>query len=145
MAHQYGYKANIEVPTADGKGHVDVVLERGNECIAVEVSVSTGAEWEMHNIRKCLAGNFTKIVVCSGSKKKMLPIRQKIEASLSPSEQSRIVLISSEEVSTLFSPPENKTEAVTTMKGYRVSVQYDKQGGVDASEIVKRIIDGSKK
>lgn len=145
MAEQHGYRAFTEVPTSDGKGQVDVVLERGDERIAVEVSVSTGADWEMGNIRKCLSENFNKIVVCSSDKKKLQLIQQKIEPSLTPAEQSRVVLISSEDVATIFSASDSKTEGETTMKGYRVKVRYEQQGGADASDIVKRIIDGSKK
>ena len=145
MAEQYGYKANIEVPTADGKGQVDVVLERNDECIAIEVSVSTGAEWELHNIQKCLAGGYTKIAVCSSNPKKLQKIRQKIQSTLAPAEQSRILLLSSEEIPTLFAGAEKNAETATTMKGYRVKVQYDQSGGADTGNIIKRIIGSSKK
>ncbi len=145
MAEQNGYKAFMELPTADGKGQIDVVLEKDTERIAIEVSVSTSAEWEFHNIQKCLADNFSSIMVCTDNKKKLQHIGQKMQETLNSTELSRIRLITTEEIPTLFSSNTVPSSAVTTMKGYRVKVKYeDNSHDPNAEDIIKRIIKNSK-
>lgn len=146
MAEQHGYKADIEVPTADGKGQVDIVLEKGHERMAIEVSVSTGAEWELHNIKKCLAGDYAKIVICSRDLKKLQQVKQRMQDTLTDAELSRIALVTAEEIPTLLTKTEDCEDAVTMMKGYRVKVKYT-GGARDATkdDIIKRIIKGGQK
>lgn len=145
LAEQYGYKANIEVPTLDGRGHIDVLLEKGDESIAVEISVSTTADWEVHNIQKCLAGRHTKIVACTNNAKKLEQIRTKLAATLQPAEVSRILLMTSDQLPMLFAPTEQAKETVSTMKGYRVTVRHDEsKQQTDVEGLLKRIIGTNK-
>lgn len=71
LAEERGYIADIEVPTKDGKGLVDVLLEKDGQSIAVEISVTTPASWELHNIKKCLAAGYHTVVVCTPHKTKV--------------------------------------------------------------------------
>jgi hypothetical protein len=139
MAEDNGYKAQLEIKTPDGNGQVDVLLEKDNKTIAVEISVSTTAEWELHNIRKCLAANYTNVVVCTKSGSKASLIRQKVMAKLTTIEQSKVQVITPEEIQTLF-VKEKPTDAVTTMKGYRVKVNYEQSGNINTNEIIQRIL-----
>jgi hypothetical protein len=144
LAEQQGYKANIEVPTTDGRGQIDVLLEKGDESIAVEISVSTTAEWELHNIQKCLADGYTKVVACVNNSKKLEQIKEKLAAAFSPDDQSRVILLSPEQLPTLFIEAKPK-ETITTMKGYRVKVKHDENGSqTNAEEILKRILKNGK-
>lgn len=147
MAEQHGYRANIEVPTADSSGMVDVELVKGNERIAVEISVTTPAEWELHNVQKCLSESYNRVVVCSANRAKLSGIKQKITGAIPESDWGRIALISPEEIPTLFSLPEKREEnPVSTMKGYRIKVKYDSDAsGPARAEVIRRIVNGGKR
>ncbi len=94
MAEEYGYKASLEVPTPDGHGQVDVLLEKEGKMIAVEISVTTSPEWELHNIQKCLIAGYEKVVVCSTSPAKLQNIQRLLKETLAEQEQGRVAFIS---------------------------------------------------
>ena len=142
LAEGHGYKAQLEVPTPDGTGQVDVLLEKDGKTIAVEISVTNTTEYEVHNIQKCLAAKYERIAVCSSNAKKLAQVERLAKDSLAPHEQSRIAYVSPDDfITVLTASPQ--TETPTVMKGYRVKVQYDEKG-VNNQELVKRIIRGGK-
>jgi hypothetical protein len=149
LAEQYGYKANLEVVTPDGKGKVDVLLEKEGKQIAVEISVSTPADWELHNIQKCIAAGYDSIVVCSSNAKKLQQIREKAATTLSPVEYSRVQFLVTDQLPTLFVESDKPNDTATTtktMKGYRVKVQYDStKTQADTESIINRIVRSSGK
>jgi hypothetical protein len=146
LAEQYGYRASLEVPTPDGRGKVDVLLEKDGKCVAVEISVSTPAEWELHNVQKCIAAGYETVVVCSSNAKKLQQIRQKAIDALPVAEQSRVQFLTTEELPGLFAHGDKPTEGETTMKGYRVKVKYDgTRAQSDTEGIISRIVRGSGK
>jgi len=63
IAETYGFRSQIEKTVLDGKGAVDVSLEKDGLKIACEVSVTTSAAWEGRNVLKCLAAGYEKVVV----------------------------------------------------------------------------------
>jgi hypothetical protein len=142
LAEEHGYKANLEVRTPDGSGQVDVLLEQDGMHIAVEISVTTSASWELHNIQKCLNAGYGQIVVCTNSPLKIQQIQSLIFSQLSPAEQQRVQVISAEQIPLLF--VQTPKQEVTTHKGYRVKVQYE-QGGGNQSEIIQRIMQSGKR
>lgn len=142
-AQEYGYRAQVEATTPDGTGLVDVLLERGGTRIAIEVSVSTGSEWELHNVRKCLAAGYNQIIVCCAASTRIAGVRRIVEAELSAAEQVAIRVLSLQELEhyIVSSAPPEPTEK--TMKGYRVKVQYDGTG-TSKEDIIKRIMGSSR-
>ena len=62
MAETYGFLVVIEQNVLDGSGRVDVSLEREGLRIACEVSVTT-TDYELTNIRKCLASGYDLVIV----------------------------------------------------------------------------------
>jgi hypothetical protein len=142
LAEEHGYKANMEVRTPDGSGQVDVLLERDGAHIAVEISVTTSASWELHNIQKCLNAGYGQIVVCTNSQTKIQEIQSLMFSQLSPAEQQRVQVISAEQIPGLF--VQTPKQEVTTHKGYRVKVQYE-QGGGNQSDIIQRIMQSGKR
>ena len=126
MAESRGYKAAIEQVTPDGNGRVDVSLERNGKRIACEVSVTTGDEWEVHNIEKCLAAGYDEVIVCSNEIKNLRRIKTRIESALSKEQQSKVLLYEAQEVFKYFDSQiieEHTTEKV--VKGYRIKVEFD--------------------
>lgn len=125
MAESRGYKATIEEPTPDGKGRVDVSLERNGKKIAVEVSITTAEVWEFHNIEKCLRAGYQTVIVCSNDKKTLEKIEDKIEQNLK-AHKSKILTLEPDGLF-LFLDKEIAKDGSTEklMKGYRVKVEYN--------------------
>jgi len=149
MAESRGYKAAIEETTPDGKGRVDVSLERDSKRIACEVSVTTDDTWEIHNVEKCLKAGYDEVIVCSDDLKNLERIRKQV-ANLSTDQQKNVQCLESKEVIQYFDSqtmPETKTEKV--VKGYRVKTEYSSSTTGEMTQmkenIVKVVSDSMKK
>ncbi len=118
MAEANGYKATIEAPTPDGNGRVDILLEKDGKTIAVEISQSTEATWEVHNIEKCLQANYTQVFACIDN----TATRKAVIQALSPLPSN--VLIDTVESLVLFLQTATKEKEEKRVKGYRINVQY---------------------
>jgi hypothetical protein len=138
LAEEHGYKANIEIPTPDGVGQVDILLEKDGQSIAIEISVTNTARYELHNIQKCIMAGYGTVVLCTNSQSKIQQLQALTKAALTTSEQQQLRIITVEQVPDLFISA-TPTQEVTTFKGYRVKVQYE-QGASTKQDIIKRII-----
>jgi hypothetical protein len=149
-AEARGYKASIEMLTPDGKGSVDVSLERDTHRIAIEVSVTTEATWELHNIEKCITAGYDAVFVCSTEAKTRKELSQKVQEAYTSPVIDRIKIVEPDELLRLLDASmEKQAVAETTMKGYRINVQYEDLGN-DAMQqkrqaISKLIFDAMKK
>ncbi len=126
MAESRGYKAIIEDGTPDGKGRVDVSLEKAGKRIACEISVTTGDEWEAHNVQKCFAAGYDEVIVCSSDIKNLQRIREQLENKLTKNQLAKVLTLEPQEVIQYFDKQivqENCAEKV--VKGYRVKVEFD--------------------
>ncbi|MEI6316378.1 MAG: type IV secretion system DNA-binding domain-containing protein [bacterium] len=126
MAESRGYKAIIEESTPDGKGRVDVSLERNGKKIAIEISVTTGDEWEAHNVQKCLAAGYDEVIVCSSEIKNLQRIREQLEIKLTKKQLAKVLTFEPQEVIQYFDKQimqESTKEKL--VKGYRVKVEFD--------------------
>jgi hypothetical protein len=122
LAEQQGFRATIEAPISAGQ--VDVLLERESQRVAVEVSVTTPVEWERSNLRKCLAENFSRVVLLlAKSQTTAKRYREAVVEGLSPSDRERLSILYPEElpdfIASLAPAPE---EGERLVKGYRVKV-----------------------
>jgi hypothetical protein len=126
MAESRGYKASIEEVTPDGKGRVDVSLERNGKRIACEVAMTTTEQWEIHNIQKCLQAGYETIVVCSSDKKNLEKIQKKVYDTLDATVHSKVLLVEPDGLF-LYLDQQNAKEASKEerIKGYRVKVEYN--------------------
>ncbi|HTE01629.1 MAG TPA: type IV secretion system DNA-binding domain-containing protein [Mucilaginibacter sp.] len=138
-AEGFGYKATLEVPTPDGSGQVDVLLEKDGTQIAVEISVTTSAGWELHNIQKCLVAGYEQIVLCANNKTKLQQIEHIAAKQLSKKELANIQFVSTDQFHSILSPLQAEQPTETVIKGYRVKVQYNKEG-TDKQALLKSII-----
>lgn len=128
MAEERGYTATIEQSLVQG-GQVDVVLNKDHISIAVEISISTDAEWEVHNISKCLADTFTTVISLCTDVKQLEKIKRKCIETIAPAGLAKVHYFMPDELfafldaTTTTTPPAQPQE--TVMKGYRVNVTYD--------------------
>jgi hypothetical protein len=143
MAEAQGYKASLEVPTPDSTGLVDVLLEKGAQTIAVEISVTTTPEWELHNIKKCLAAGYGHIVICATQLAKLKLIQQQITTHLTAQEQKKVQIILSNDIQSVFESNPQTQPTETLVKGYRVKVNYEPNP--NRQDLLQSIIRATKK
>lgn len=139
MAESRGYKATLEVPTPDGKGRVDVCLERNEKRIACEIGMTTTKDWEIHNIRKCIAAGYELIVAISTEKKVREAMQKKVLEEIEQCE-GKVQVLSPEELFYYMDTEIAKDmQTEKRIKGYRVKVEYNDVTKADM-EIKKRSI-----
>jgi hypothetical protein len=129
MAEEKGFRAIIEQPTLDGRGKVDVSLERDGRKIACEISITTTDEQELSNIEKCLSSGYEKVILCSPEKKSLEKIKALASQKLNASDQEKILFFQPDE---LFFYLEKEAAGFAgkeeRIKGYKVKVQYQSVG-----------------
>ena len=69
LAEERGWRATIEEPGKQGAS-IDVVLHRGEESIGVEISITTTADHEIENLKKCAGLGFTRVLFVAKEKSK---------------------------------------------------------------------------
>ncbi len=133
MAEERGYKAQLEIPILEGSGKVDVSLLREDERIAVEISVTTSTEWELHNIQKCLQAGYHTVCWCTTDKTALQKMRSAISTFFSVSQQNQIIIAEPEFLFELLEPISPEPPA-HTIKGYRVTVAYDQVSAMEQTQ-----------
>ena len=126
MAEARGYIATLEVATPNQDGSVDVLLTKEATTIAVEICSTTEAEWEMHNIDKCINAGYTSIVSICSDAKQLEKIKQKCIAGITAIDLQKVHFFTPEAFFSYLNTVNisaSPTEA--TIKGYRVQVSYD--------------------
>lgn len=125
-AESRGYKATLEQPTKDGKGRVDIVLQKGRLAYAVEIGITTTKQWEVHNIQKCLADGFANIIALSEDMKGAdLMTRKLNESDILPGAADRVKVMDMTGFMGLLDKEDKGPKGkVNTIKGYRVKVEY---------------------
>lgn len=141
-AEALGYIADIEHPVTDGK--VDVSLSGHGKRIAIEISVTTKPEWELHNIRKCIAAGYDIVIVCSEQQQTINTIRTLVRDTLTESEQSRVMFCTPDAIETFLMPlQETVQQTEKRIKGYRVSVSYESLNEAERmqkEQVMRRIL-----
>ncbi len=139
MAEQKGYVASIEMQVPNSTGQVDVLLTKDSTSIAVEISNTTDADWEMHNIKKCIEAKYNTIISLSGDPKQLDRIKKKCESEIENFNSYEIHFFTPDAFFIYLDSknvvPLKQNENV--MKGYRVNVSYDSTSNEDMEK--KRI------
>lgn len=129
MAESYGYTATIEAPTPDGAGSVDVLLSKEGMTTAIELSVTTDALWETHNIQKCLSCGYDTVISVSADKKRGEAIKALCKKELPQFGEKQIFFFTPDELLLHLAPtpatPETTAPEQPVMKGYRINVSYE--------------------
>lgn len=124
-AEGMGYRASIEKQIQGGNGSVDVVLEKGNVSIAIEVSVTTTSDHEVGNIQKCLAEPFTHICFVATDAKKLASVTRAVEPVLNAPDRSRLRLCAIDDLFAFIEQLESQNATTTkNVRGYKVKVNY---------------------
>jgi hypothetical protein len=150
MAEARGYKAEIEAPTPDGTGLVDVSLERNGKKIACEIGMTTTKEWEVHNIENCLAAGYDKVVAIAKNKDTVNLMQQVVNERIDATLIDKVLVMDSDSfIQYLSAEIAKETNTEMRIKGYRVKVEYDTISEQDMikkkEKISKAVIDSIKK
>lgn len=143
MAEEHGYKAVIEQPLPDGFGSVDLGIEKGEQRIAIEVSVTTEKTQELKNIKKCLTAGYEEVILVSVNDSTLAQVRTLIDQNLNEVDRRKIFLLKPEDVLLHLQKYGSPDEGAGKLKGYRINVLYpniEKEAEKKKREIVSQVI-----
>jgi hypothetical protein len=124
LAESRGFRATIEEAVLDGSGRVDVSLVKGDTRIACEISVTSSADQEVGNVRKCLGAGYTQVVLLSSEKKRLNGLRKAVSKTFPEHEREKVLFFLPEEFISYLDTLEMPTTGVQTVRGYTVKVKY---------------------
>ncbi len=125
IGHERGFKATIEQAVLDGKGSVDVALERDDLTIAVEVSNTTDVNHELGNAAKCIEAGFSETYLLVPDPKKRVKIAQALEERLRGESGGVVFAVGIEElIQALDRHAAKLSSTEETIRGYRVRTNY---------------------
>ncbi len=141
--HDLGFRADIEKQLPNG-GRIDVALVRAEKRIAIEISVTTSARHELHNIKKCLASGWREVVVVSARKRFLGELEKRVREAFPEDERALVQLMTPEDCYTYLETftPDAPTE---TFGGYKVNVSYREPGRVETQAQRRAVADVIKK
>jgi hypothetical protein len=116
-----GFRVTIEKAVLDGAGSIDVALEKDALSIAVEISVTSTADYELQNLHKCLAAGFTYVVLLSSNVRTLEKLRRRATAEFSADSLERIRVLSLQEFIEFLGEADPGPEA-RTVRGYKVKL-----------------------
>lgn len=137
MAQSMGWRATIEAEVPGGR--IDVLLERAQDKVGVEVSVTNSDDYEMGNITKCLQ-HCSKVILIAPDEDKRKRLYAKANDLLPSEELNKVQILDEPGFGNWLtsSLPIPATEQ-KTIAGYRVKVSYSDTP--DKEERKKSIID----
>lgn len=147
MAEGYGFGVETEKSVLDGSGFVDVSLEKENLKIAVEVSVTSTADYETHNVLKCFSAGYDYALVVVSNRKKISAINNKISESMPFEMREKVKVLDLPALLAFLreitSPKEATTKAKEKPAGQRLSfAEACEFFGVGASTLYRWIREG---
>jgi hypothetical protein len=126
MAEANGYRATLEVQLPNGSGQVDVLLAKNGTTIAIEICNTTDAEWEMHNISKCIEAKYDTVISLSGDPKQLEKIKRKCSDTIAEFDKKNIYFFTPDALFAFLGNSVTDTiPQEKVIKGYRVNVTYD--------------------
>lgn len=122
-AEERGFRALIEETISDGAGRVDVLLAKGKQRIACEISVTTGSEHELQNVEKCLAAGFNEVILVVPDERQRKAMRTFIVPNLEEKDAEKVAFLLPEEVLARLDELSGAPEPTeSTVRGYKVKV-----------------------
>jgi hypothetical protein len=125
VAESLGFRTQIEKEVLGGQGRVDVFLERPGQQIACEVSVTNTIDFEIGNIRKCLAAEIPCIAFVSPDEKRLAKMAAAVTNSLGAEAVAKVSYFLPDQLiehlqSLALQPAPPVPSEVRTVRGYQV-------------------------
>jgi hypothetical protein len=131
LGEERGFRAIME--EAVGEGRVDVALRREQLAIACEVSITTGADHELENIRKCLTGAYSHIVMIVPHARKRAAIAKRVSERFP---ESPVAVLGVDEIVTYLDQFALCRTDEQVVRGYKVRI--NRQAISPSEEMVSR-------
>lgn len=90
-AEGLGFRSIIRRQIPDGRGSVDLLLERPGQTFACEISVATTIDHEVGNVAKCLKAGFPNIAVICVDEERLRKIEAAVAGSLGSELAARVL------------------------------------------------------
>ncbi len=121
-AEALGFRSVIEKQITGSQESIDLFLERGDQKIACEISVSTTIDHEVGNVRKCLKAGLLQIAIICVSEDRLQKISAAVAGSLGAEAAAQVSYHKPDQfiahLKTLPAPAPK--DSVTTHHGYKV-------------------------
>ena len=121
-AEALGFRSVIEKQIAGSQESVDLLLERGDQKIACEISVTTTIDHEVGNIRKCLKAGLPQVAIICVSADRLEKIAVAVSGSLGADAAARVAYYQPDQFIAYLKtvPVEIPKEKITVRRGYKV-------------------------
>ncbi len=123
-AEALGFRSTVEKQILDGQGSVDLLLERADQIIACEISITTTIDHEVGNVAKCLKAGLPKVAVVCVDEDRLRKIAAAVSGSLGPEAAGRTVYYRPDDfiadLKTLAAPAPKAATAPETRRGYKI-------------------------
>jgi hypothetical protein len=121
-AEALGFRSVIEKQIAGSQESVDLMLERGDQQIACEISVTTTIDHEVGNVRKCLKAGLPQVAIICGGEDRLEKIAAAVSGSLGAEAATRVAYYQPDQfISHLEKlPVPVPKDVVVTRRGYKV-------------------------
>jgi hypothetical protein len=129
-----GYHAVIEEPILDGAGRVDVSLTKDEAKVACEISVTTGRDYELGNLEKCLAADYSQVVFVSSDVRHVKAMEKLALGHFEDEERGRLHFTVPDGALALLARLAGEP-TTTTVRGYKVRTTA---AVLDPEEAVRR-------
>ncbi|HEY3754547.1 MAG TPA: type IV secretion system DNA-binding domain-containing protein [Opitutaceae bacterium] len=126
-AEALGFRVHVEKRILDDAGSVDLVLERGEQAIACEITVTTTIDHEVGNISKCGKAGFRRIAAVALSPEKLTKLEAAVKMSLGAEFAARVEYFLPDafvDHLALLPPPEPPKQIERVVHGYKVKRNY---------------------
>ena len=124
VAEGLGFRSVIEKQILDGQGSVDLLLDRPDETIACEISITTTIDHEVGNVAKCLKAGFSKVAVICLDDERLRKIAAAVSGSLGSEMAACVVYCQPDQfiahLQPLPAPISKAPEAPAMRRGYKV-------------------------
>lgn len=121
-AESLGFRSVIEKQLSESQESVDLLLERGDQKIACEISVTTTIDHEVGNVRKCWKAGLPQVAIICVSGDRLQKIAAAVAGSLGAEVATRVAYYEPDQfiahLKTL--PMAVPEDSVTTHRGYKV-------------------------
>ena len=123
-AEALGFRSTIEKQIGDTKQNIDLILERSDQSIACEISITTTIDHEVGNVRKCLDAGLPKVaVICLGDKR-LEDIAAAVSGSLGAEAAKRVIYLQPDQfiadLQAMPKPSLEASESIVVSHGYKV-------------------------
>jgi hypothetical protein len=121
-AEALGFRSVIEKQITGSQESVDLLLERGDQKIACEISVTTTIDHEVGNIRKCLKAGLPQVAIICVSADRLQKIAVAVSDSLGAEAAARVAYYQPDQFIAYLKtvPVEIPKEKITVRRGYKV-------------------------